>query len=406
MPSSHSKSLSIIFVTTLIDMIGFGIVIPILPYFAEHFGANGFEIGLLTSVYLLMQFICTPVWGYFSDRWGRRPVILICIFASSMAYVIFGLAQSLVLILAARIIGGVFAGKFATIQAYIADVTTKENRSKGMGLFGAAFGLGFILGPSIGGILGKWGYQTPLFFAAALTAVNGIAAIFLLPESLSDENRARVQSDREGNRLNFDTLRRYAGVPVIRSVMTLSMIYNFGFSILYATFALFAEREFGFHTMETGYMFAFMGIVGAVIQGGLIGKIVRAIGEEKMIGYGLLITAAGMFAMSRSEWLWLLITASFLVSVGSALLTPALSGLVSKKSNETEQGRILGMIQSMSNLARMTGIAFGGFVFEAVSIWSPFWMSGIILAAGCGMAYYLFSTEGENSGSLTGENYE
>ncbi|MBX7152513.1 MFS transporter [bacterium] len=395
MPPSHSKSLSIIFVTTLIDMIGFGIVIPILPYFAEHFGANGFEIGLLTSVYLLMQFIFTPIWGYCSDRWGRRPVILICIFASSMAYVIFGLAQSLVLILAARIVGGVFAGKFATIQAYIADVTTKENRSKGMGLFGAAFGLGFILGPSIGGILGKWGYQTPLFFAAALTTINGLAAIFLLPESLPDDARAQAQFNREENKFNMDTLRRYAGVPAIRSGMTLSMIYNFGFSILYATFALFAEREFGFHTMETGYMFAFMGIVGAVIQGGLIGKISRAIGEEKMIVFGLLITSFGMFAMSRSEWLWLLIVASFLVSVGSALLTPALSGLVSKKSSETEQGRILGIIQSLSNLARMTGIAFGGFVFEAVGIWSPFWMSGIILIAGCGMAYYMLLTTAE-----------
>ncbi|NUM82012.1 MFS transporter [bacterium] len=395
MPQPSSKSLTIIFVTTLIDMIGFGIVIPILPFFAEHFGANGFEIGLLTSVYLLMQFICTPVWGYFSDRWGRRPVILICIFASSLAYVVFGLAQSLALILAARIIGGVFAGKFATIQAYIADVTTKENRSKGMGLFGAAFGLGFILGPSIGGILGKWGYQTPLFFAAALTMINGIAAIFLLPESLSGETRAQAQSNREENKLNLDAIRRYASVPVIRSVMTLSMIYNFGFSILYATFALFAEREFGFHTMETGYMFAFMGIVGAIIQGGLIGKISRAIGEEKMIVYGLLITAAGMFAMSQSKWLWLLMAASFLISVGSALLTPALSGLVSKKSSETEQGRILGIIQSVSNLARMTGIAFGGFVFEAVNIWSPFWMSGIILTAGCGIAYYRFLTEAE-----------
>ncbi len=379
---NSKKYLPIIFVTSLIDMIGFGIIIPILPYFAERYGADGFIVGLLTSVYLIVQFIFTPVWGVLSDRIGRRPVILICIFATGFSYILFGLADSLALMFVARIVGGAFAGKFTTIQAYIADVTTRENRSKGMGLFGAAFGLGFILGPVIGGILGQYGFQAPLFFAAGLALLNGAAAWFILPESLSDEAKFKAKESREENRLSAENILQILKTPLIGVTINLSAIYNFAFSMLYATFALFMERRFQFHTRETGYIFGFLGVVSAAIQGGLIGRISKWVGEEKMIIWGILVNSAGLLLLAASDRIAGLLISVTIMAIGGGIITPALSGLVSKKTSEAQQGRNLGLMQSFSNLARMFGLILGGYVFEALGIASPYWISGMILLAG------------------------
>ncbi len=384
-PGRHTTpSLLIIFLTAFVDMVGFGIIIPVLPYFAEHYGADGLMVGVLTAVFLVMQFLSAPVWGVLSDRWGRRPVILVCIFASAGSYILFGLAKSLLWIFVARMIGGLFAGKFSTIQAYIADVTTRENRSRGMGLFGAAFGLGFIVGPAIGGLLGRYGYDAPLFFAAALAGLNGAVALFMLPESLNEETRGQTAC-QVWTRLGFRATREVLGRPVVMASLLVGAVFNFAFSMLYSTFALFTEREFGFHTEETGYVFAYIGVIGAVIQGGLIGRLSRRVGEMNMIKGGLAMTAAGMFFLGCTDHLTLLAAAVTLMAAGSGLLTPALSGLVSLNTAEEQQGQVLGLMQSVANLARMTGMIFGGYLFETISIWSPFWTSSLILC--CGTVY-------------------
>lgn len=378
-PTNSSRLLLLVFVTALIDMIGFGIIIPILPFFAEHYGANALTIGFLTAVFLLIQFFSAPAWGNLSDRLGRRPVLLICIFATAVSYVIFGMAESLAVLFLARIMGGVFAGKYSTIQAYIADITTPKERSKGMGLFGAAFGLGFILGPVLGGLLGRWSYAAPLYFAAALTTVNGVVAFYLLPESISPETKDRIRRQRDFFSARADSVRAILMDHSIGHSILISGVFNGAFSMLYATFALFNEREFGFHTTETGYLFAYIGMVGAVVQGGMIGRLSRKFGEEALVKAGLAVMTAGMFSLSLADTLTKLVVAGTLMAAGSGLLTPALSGLVSQRTPDSRQGRVLGVMQSAGNLGRMAGMIGGGYVFDAVSIWSPFWISGIIL---------------------------
>ncbi len=378
-PPNSSRLLLLIFVTALIDMIGFGIIIPILPFFAEHYGADALTIGFLTAVFLMIQFFSAPAWGNLSDRLGRRPVLLTCIFATAASYVVFGMAESLAVLFLARIMGGLFAGKYSTIQAYIADVTSPKDRSKGMGLFGAAFGLGFILGPVLGGLLGRWGYAAPLFFAAALTTLNGVAVFYLLPESLSPEAKGRIRRQKDMSSTKAYTLRSIMTDQTVSHSILISAVFNGAFSMLYATFALFNEREFGFHTTETGYIFAYIGVVGAVVQGGMIGRLSRKFGEETLVKTGLVIMTAGMFMLSLADTVERLIAAGTLVAAGSGLLTPALSGLVSRRTPDFRQGRVLGVMQSAGNLGRMAGMIGGGYVFDSVSLWSPFWISGIIL---------------------------
>lgn len=396
----------LIFVTALIDMIGFGIIIPILPYFAEQYGADASTVGLLTAVFLVVQFLVAPLWGYLSDHFGRRPILLTCIFATSGSYIVFGMATSLELLFVARVLGGMFAGKYATIQAYIADITSPGERAKGMGVFGAAFGLGFILGPLIGGIVGQWGFAAPLFFAAAISVINGVAAIFFLPESRA----VRGEAGPEVDRLTGHGTRKLITVisdARIAHPIALAALFNLAFAMLYATFALFAEREFGFRTAKTGMLFAYVGLVGAIIQGGLIGRLVRKMGEAVLVKGGLGLTALGMFQLSISDSVLTLLTGTTLMACGSGLVTPALSGLVSRRTLDAQQGRVLGVLQSAANLGRIGGMVVGGYVFDAISRWSPFWLSGIVLS--CASLYSVVTirqAEAVNHPNLAGGSYE
>jgi DHA1 family tetracycline resistance protein-like MFS transporter len=384
-----SASLGIVFLTALIDMIGFGIVIPILPYFAEHLGASPFEIGLLTGSYLLMQLITSPLWGRWSDRIGRRPVLIMCLTGSAGAYLLFAFADSLGLILVARILGGALAGKFSTLQAIIADVTDHETRAKGMGYFGAAFGLGFIIGPVIGGWLGQSGYQLPLFGAAILAAFSALAAALWLGESLPAERRGHMRSDK-GFR---DWLMEFSESVGLMRGFTLGFLFNFAFSILYVTFALFVERRLDFHTRETGYLFGFMGVVSAILQGGMMGKLSRRYSDQRLILAGLLTTGVGFILLGIVTELILLLAATTAIAVGSALLTPTLSAYVSKQASAGEQGQVMGYFQSTSTLARMLGMIAGGAIFIEPYIFLPFIAGAIILL---GASFYV--PEGTSAG--------
>lgn len=368
-------SLGIVFLTALIDMIGFGIVIPILPYFAEHLGASPVEIGLLTGSYLFMQLVTSPLWGRWSDRIGRRPVLIMCLIGSTGAYLLFAFAGSLAMILVARVIGGTLAGKFSTLQAIIADITDHENRAKGMGYFGAAFGLGFIIGPVLGGLLGEAGYQLPLLVAAALAAISAIAAALWLGESLPAERRGRTHTLRTVRDL-IDEFNESNGLA---RCFVLGFLFNFAFSILYVTFALFVERRLDFHTRETGYLFGFMGIISAMLQGGMMGKLSRTYSDQRLILTGLLTTAVGFILLSVAGELLMLLAAITAIAVGSALLTPALSAHVSKLAGVDEQGQVMGYFQSIGTLARMLGMILGGAVFIEPYIYLPFAVGAIVL---------------------------
>src|SRR2546426_4425616 len=288
--------LLVIFVTVFIDLIGFGIVIPVLPYYAEgsRFGATPREVGLLFASYSVMQLIFSPVLGRLSDKHGRRPILLISLLGTCLGFVILGFATTLWMLFLGRIIDGISGGNISTAQAYIADVTTKEDRAKGMGLVGAAFGLGFVFGPAIGGILSHWGIGVPFFFAAGLAFANAVLLYFTLPETVTPDHPARVSA--AGGR-DWHEVMKSLKQPKLGFVLTIYFLFIVAFSIMTTTFSLFTMFRFGYDASHTGYLFAYVGIIGAMIQGGLIGRLVKRFGELPLVVVGALFFAASLFAV-------------------------------------------------------------------------------------------------------------
>ena len=365
--------LVIIFVTVFIDLLGFGIIIPLLPFYAESFGASAFMIGLLGTVFSLMQFLVAPLCGRWSDRIGRRPIILGGLLVSCLAYVALALANSLALIFAARVVGGIAGGNIPTAQAYIADITTVENRARGMGLVGAAFGLGFIIGPAIGGILARFGHDVPMWCAAALCFGNFMAAMFLLPESRHGD-RERVTLSRWNM---FQRARRHPGlVPLLVVFFLLSMAFS-GFE---ATFALFTERRFGFTAESIGWVFAFIGVVLAFVNLVLVGRVVPLVGERRVIPIAIALTGVSLLLVPASHTVPVLFAVCGAMAVGMGFNNPSLTSAGSRLSDPTEQGGMLGLAQSLSALGRIIGPAWGGFLFDRAGITTPYVSAAIIMA--------------------------
>jgi multidrug resistance protein len=370
----------IVFVTVFIDLLGFGIIIPLLPFYAETFGATALTVGLLSASFSLMQFVFAPIWGRLSDTVGRRPIILLGLFGSFLSYLIFGLAQSLSVLFIARIAAGIAGANIPTAQAFVADTTTQENRAKGMGLVGAAFGLGFIFGPAVGGFLSQWGYAAPAFFASALALANFCAALFLLPESRTPEaRRAELTTVPQGR---IEALRRALARPHLPTLLLVYFIVVAAFSGFEATFALFSERRFGFTAATIGYMFAFVGLVLAIVQGTLVGRAARRLTERRVVPMAILLLAAGLGFIALSRTVFFLTAASGLIAVGMGFNNPSLVSLISRLSSQDEQGGVLGVSQSLASLARVFGPAWGGFVFDRFGISIPFLVaSGLMFLA-------------------------
>lgn len=365
--------LVIIFVTVFIDLLGFGIIIPLLPFYAQSYGASPFVIGLLGTVFSLMQFLVAPLCGRWSDRIGRRPIILAGLLASAVAYVALALADSLVLIFAARILGGIAGGNIPTAQAYIADITTHENRAKGMGLIGAAFGLGFIIGPAVGGILTRFGHATPMWCAAALCFANFVAAVFLLPESRQG-NRDRVSLSR------FDLLRRARHHGGLMPLLLVFFLVSTAFSGFEATFALFTERRFDFNAERIGYVFAFIGLVLAVVNGILVGRVVPIVGERRLVPLAIAVIAMALLLLPAAQSVPALFAVCGAMAVGMGFNNPSLTSAVSRLSDPAEQGGMLGLAQSLAALGRIVGPAWGGFLFDRVDITTPYFSAGAVMS--------------------------
>jgi MFS transporter, DHA1 family, tetracycline resistance protein len=365
--------LIIIFVTVFIDLLGFGIIIPLLPFYAESFGASAFTIGLLGTVFSLMQFLVAPLCGRWSDRIGRRPIILGGLLASAVAYVALALADSLALIFAARIVGGIAGGNIPTAQAYIADITTHENRAKGMGLVGAAFGLGFIIGPALGGILTRFGPATPMWCAAALCFVNFIAAVFLLPESRHGDPE-RVSISR------FDLLRRAQRHGGLMPLLLVFFLVSAAFSGFEATFALFTERRFDFNPERIGYVFAFIGVILSVVNGVLVGRVVPRMGERRLIPIAIGLIGIALLALPAAHSVLALFAVCGTLAIGMGFNNPSLTSAISRLSDPAEQGGMLGLAQSLAALGRIVGPAWGGFLFDRIGITSAFFSAAAVMS--------------------------
>jgi DHA1 family tetracycline resistance protein-like MFS transporter len=361
-----TKPIAIIFITIFIDLIGFGIVIPALPFYAEGelFQATPFQIGMLFASYSAMQFLFAPLLGGLSDKYGRRPILFFSLLGSAIGYIFIGFATALWMVFLGRIIAGITGGNISTAQAYIADVTTRENRAKGMGLFGAAFGLGFIFGPAIGGILGDYGIHIPFLFAAVLTTANAIALYFILPESLKEEDRNKDTDRRNRFAELFESLKD-ARFTILTGLYFLLVT---AFSIMTATFALYTLYRFNYGIKANGYLFAYVGILAVIMQGFLFGKLANKFGEAWLVVVGSFILVGAFFAVPYvgpefGGLTALLVTIAFF-SLGNSLSSPALTSLASKVASEREQGKALGVMQSGASLARAIGPAVAGILLN------------------------------------------
>ncbi len=393
--------LIVIFLIVFIDLTGFGMIIPVLPYYALHepFLANPFEIGLVTSIYSWMQFIFSPLLGNLSDKYGRRPILIISMLGSAVGFVIIGLAATIAVIFIGRMVSGITGANISAAQAYIADVTTREDRAKGMALFGAAFGLGFVLGPAIAGILSKFSIHLPFYFAAGLSLTSAAAAFFLLPESLTPGTRAAAGESGRGLRAVFALFRdsSFAFINVIYFLLVTS------FTIMTYAFVLFTSFRFGYNAEQNGYLFFFVGIISVVAQGALIGRLVKAFGETRLTTAGCILMASGLFLMPMvgpdAGGLSALLGICILLSFGNALASPSLTGLASKISHEDRQGSSLGAMQSLASLARAIGPIVGGVLLNNAvnqmdenTIYRTFWVASVIMVVALSVAVYFMVT--------------
>ena len=364
--------LVILFVTVFIDLLGFGIIIPLLPFYAESFGASALAIGLLGTSFSLMQFLFSPIWGRWSDQIGRKPIILIGLLGSCLSYVTMAVAGSLTLLFVARIVGGIAGANIPTAQAYIADVTTPENRARGMGLMGAAFGLGFIFGPAIGGLLSRFSPETPMWFAAALCFANFVAAWFLLPES-------RVVNALTRSLGRMEAFRHAMTQPTLLLILALYFIVTMAFSAFEATFALFTEARFGFTAASIGFLFAFIGAIIALIQGVFIGRVVKRVGERRVIPVAILGIAISIGMLTVVWSVPTLLAALGLLAMGMGFNNPSLSSMVSKLSHEDDQGGNLGLASSLASLGRVVGPAWGGYLYDAYGMTTPYLSAAAVM---------------------------
>jgi multidrug resistance protein len=377
--------LLVIFLTVFIDLLGFGIIIPLLPFYAEHFGASALMVGLLSTSFSIAQFVFAPVWGRLSDRIGRRPVILIGLLGSAVSYALFAMATSLAALFVARTLAGVAGANIPTAQAFIADTTTPETRARGMGILGAAFGLGFIFGPAIGGFLSHWGYAAPAWFASALSLANFGAALVLLPESRPAHVADRSRPGR------FEVLRRAVLRPHLPMVLVVYFLVLTAFASFEAMFALYSERRFGFTAATIGYMFAWVGVVLATVQGLLVGRVVKRVGERVVIPAAITVLAAALGLVPLAGSVPALGAACGLLALGMGFNSPSLLSAISQLADPRDQGSTLGVSQSLGSLARIIGPLWGGWVFDHVGIRFPFYTAGGLMLVACILSLVAFS---------------
>jgi len=351
--------LAIVYLTVFVDLLGFGIVLPQLPYYAEAFGASAVWVGAILTSYSAAQFLGASFLGRLSDRIGRRPVLLASLAGSAISLTLSGLATSLLGLVLARGLAGLFGGSIAAAQAYVADSTSREERARYMGLLGASIGLGFVFGPALGAGLARWGFGTAAFVAAGLAAANLVFACFRLPESHGERQRHPAAS-----RLDFSHLSRALRHPAIGSLLGATFLATLAFVAMEATFALLGEHRFGLDSARLGFVFTYIGVLIVIVQGVLVGRLVPRLGERVLAVAGCLAMALGLALMPLAPSLPLALVALGLLAVGQGFTAPTLSTLLSRAVDADEQGGTLGLGQSLAAAARVVGPLGAGWLFD------------------------------------------
>jgi len=378
-PQMRRSPLLVLFLTVFIDLIGFGMVIPFLSFYAREYGASGVMVGAVVGIYSIMQFFFAPIWGRLSDR---RPVILISLTASLAGYFLFGIAHSLVILFVSRIIAGAGGANIGTAQAYIADSTTPENRAKGMGIIGAAFGLGFILGPPVSGILSQLGTKhglpgnlLPGLVAAALSLTALTIAIFVLPESKAPDSSIRRGLPPQFDRRIWSQLGRHTMLAAIIGSLFLTLLTVSGME---TSVTLHARDRFHFQQMDMAYYFLFMGVIVAGIQGGLIGRLAKTLGERTLVTIGAASFTIGLALVPTVYHVTLLYVVAAFIAIGQGLCYPSLTSMVTKASPPGEHGSMLGLAAGLGSLARFIGPIGSGFLYDLAQSRGAFYGGAVL----------------------------
>lgn len=376
-----NRRLAIIFAIVLLDMLSFSIVLPLLPYLADELGASGTQIGILTAVYPAAQVLAAPLLGRLSDRFGRKPVLVLSILGTAAGFVVLATARVLPILFISRFVDGVTGGNISVAQAYIADVTDDRSRGKALGMIGAAFGLGFILGPLTGGLLSGFGYAVPAWTGAGLALANAAAVMILLPESLSTDDKARLAARPRRRAFDPAALREALGHRRVGPLLTVRFATGLAFSIFETSFSLWAISALGIGARTNGMVLAYVGILSVLVQAVLIGRLTARYTDDWLI-----LTCLGIAGVSLAAWgfvpnLWLLILLMPALSVGLAVSNTILTSALSKAVHRDEVGGILGLNTSIHSFTRIPAPVMAGVLIERVSVWSPGLLAGVLTLA-------------------------
>lgn len=367
-----TRPLVIIFLTIFVNLVGFGIIVPLLPFYAETFGASPLTIGLLFAAFSACQLVAAPLLGDLSDRYGRRPVLIFSLAGTVVSFVMMAMAHSVAMLFAARIVDGLSGGNISTARAYVADITEPKDRARAFGMIGAAFGLGFIAGPALSGVLAHVSIAAPVWAAAVITLIATLMAWLWLPET--------VHKAAAGTGMPFRNLSEMMRRPGLRRMLWIDFIYWFAFAIFQTTFALFAAHRFGFDASQTGYFFAAFGVLGAVVQGGIIRPIVHRLGDKPTFILGVICAAVGLLMATVAHTIPLFTLAMVPLALGIGFGHPTVSALVSRAGRSDEQGRVQGAAGAVESLGRAIGPVWGNAALARYGDGMPYLSAAACLA--------------------------